>query len=86
MKTRHDGDCTIYSSLSNRMPEDGICTCGYGHQLKGEADRSEMYSEELKEKFREKVKNLEGDCESLEKENAEILKKLEDKFCVKEGD
>jgi len=45
-KTKHDGDCTIYSSLINGRPTDGICTCGYSHQLKYDGDLSEMYSEE----------------------------------------
>ena len=54
MKTKNDADCSIYSSLSNGNPEDGICTCGYGHQLvgKGRGDYSEMYSKELWEKIR----------------------------------
>jgi len=51
MKTRHDGDCTIYASLINGNPEDGICTCGYGHQLKRRGDYSEMYSKERLEKI-----------------------------------
>ena len=51
MKTRHDGDCSIYSPLKNGCPEDGICTCGYGHQRLGEGDRSEMYSKELEQKL-----------------------------------
>ena len=55
MKTKHDGDCTIYSALENGNPEDGICTCGYAHQLRGETgDSSAMYSEELKEKLKGK--------------------------------
>ncbi len=32
MTTQHDGDCTIYASLHNDNLDDGICTCGYGHQ------------------------------------------------------
>ena len=51
MKTQHDGDCSIYGCLHNGKPEDGICTCGYGHQLMRTGDISEMYSEELKEKL-----------------------------------
>ena len=31
IREQHDGDCTIYSSLCNGRPEDGICTCGYGN-------------------------------------------------------
>ena len=53
MKTRHDGDCSIYASLSNiSMPEAGICTCGFAHQEKIKGDGSEdMYSRELEEKM-----------------------------------
>lgn len=29
-RSRHDGDCTIYSALINGYLWDGICTCGYG--------------------------------------------------------
>lgn len=48
-KTRHEGDCSIYSSLCNGMPEDGICTCGYGAQIMREKGSfREMYSKELK--------------------------------------
>jgi len=48
MKTRHDGDCSIYACLENiDMPEAGICTCGYGHQQKYKGDGSKMYSKEL---------------------------------------
>ncbi len=48
MKTRHDGDCDIYASLDNiGKPEAGICTCGYGSQVRFETgDDLEMYSEE----------------------------------------
>lgn len=46
-KAAHSGDCTIYRSLVNRSPEDGICTCGYGWSLvRRDADWSQMYSEE----------------------------------------
>ena len=51
MKTRHDGDCSIYASLDNNIPEAGVCTCGYGHQLRGQADYSQRYSKELSEKL-----------------------------------
>lgn len=52
MKMQHDGDCTIYASLSNiGMPEAGICTCGYGHQRMRTGDYSEMYSGELEKKL-----------------------------------
>jgi len=64
MKVRHDGDCTIYSALANGRPEDGICTCGYAHQLRGETgDISAMYSEELKKKLR-------GEHEKLRRKHA----------------
>lgn len=47
MKTKHDGDCTIYSSLVNHQPWDGICTCGFGWELvRKYADYSEMLSKE----------------------------------------
>jgi hypothetical protein len=42
----HDGDCSIYASMVNQCPEDGICTCGYGHQMRRECDYSHMYSDE----------------------------------------
>jgi len=54
MKTRHDGDCTIYAVLENiGMPEAGICTCGYGHQYRREhdGDDSELYSKQLLERL-----------------------------------
>jgi len=69
-KTRHDGDCSIYSSLMNGMPEDGICTCGYGHQLKRGGDLSEMYSEELLEKLERENR----------RESKEVINKLEKIF------
>ena len=43
----HLGDCTIYRSIVNQSPEDGICTCGYGWSLvRRDADWSQMYSAE----------------------------------------
>lgn len=45
-QTKHDGDCTIYASLVNERPTDGICTCGYGLEQKRKSDYSQMYSEE----------------------------------------
>ena len=51
MKTKHDGDCSIYACLENSNLEDGICTCGYGHQLMRGCNYSEMYSKELQEKL-----------------------------------
>lgn len=50
--TKHEGDCTIYSSMINGRPTDGICTCGYSHQLTWDGDYSEMYSEERLEFMR----------------------------------
>lgn len=52
MKTQHDGDCSIYASLDNvGVPEAGICTCGYGHQLMRTGDYSQVYSGELLKKL-----------------------------------
>lgn len=53
MRTRHDGDCTIYASLSNySLVEAGICTCGYGHEKRRrDGNDDEMYSKELEEKI-----------------------------------
>ena len=51
---KHSGDCSIYSSLVNGNPEDGICTCGYGFQKHYDGDWSKMYSAELKEKLLQK--------------------------------
>jgi len=53
MRTKHDGDCSIYASLDNYgVPEAGICTCGYGHQELGKTgDLSKLYSEELMKKL-----------------------------------
>lgn len=42
----HAGDCTIYRSVANGRPADGICTCGYGWTLVRQGDWSEMYSAE----------------------------------------
>jgi len=47
MKTRHDGDCSIYAVLSNKRPEDGICTCGYGHQLIVKRDSQRSRSNDI---------------------------------------
>ncbi len=63
MLKKHTGDCSIYASLCNNVPEAGICTCGYGHeyQWKNNGDISELYSKELIKK--------------LEKENKPISRK-----------
>lgn len=46
MKTSHSGDCTIYRSLINGRPCDGVCTCSYGWERVREGDWSEMFSRE----------------------------------------
>ena len=52
MKTQHDGDCTVYSSLINETPESGICTCGYGwQQLRKGYGYDHLYSGELQKKL-----------------------------------
>lgn len=43
---KHAGDCTIYSSLINGMPYDGICTCGYGWDCVRNGDYRNMFSKE----------------------------------------
>lgn len=55
-KTGHDGDCTIYASLCNGRPTDGICTCGYGHQRRRHEDWSHLYSEEREKQVRKVVR------------------------------
>jgi len=67
MKTQHDGDCTIYSTLINGNPESGVCTCGYGLERLRMGNGSEMYSSELVAKLSGDIKeyrqlrlNLEG--------------------------
>ncbi len=56
-KTRHDGDCTFYSSIINGEPEDGICTCGYAHQekLKGDDSYFELMVSEERIKYHAKL-------------------------------
>lgn len=51
MKTKHDHNCHIYSSLTNGGFEDGVCTCGYGLQYFRNGDPDKMYSEELWEEY-----------------------------------
>lgn len=68
---RHDGDCSIYVSLDNNIPEAGICTCGYGHELVWHGDYSQIYSKELIEKL-----DRENPHPVSESEMAEILKNL----------
>ena len=46
---KHDGNCTIYSSMTNERPTDGICICGAGlRQSRGGlmSDVSQLYSPE----------------------------------------
>lgn len=48
----HSGDCTIYATLVNGRPEDGICICGYGRRLMTRSgDWSQMYSDERKKQM-----------------------------------
>ena len=47
-KDGHAGDCTIYASLVNNMPTDGICTCGYGRRMVRLENWDHMYSDERK--------------------------------------
>jgi len=52
-RTRHDGDCTIYASLINGNPTDGICVCGYGWQcVYRDGDWSNMFSKERLEEIK----------------------------------
>jgi len=44
--TGHAGDCTIYASLINGTPLDGICTCGYGWECVRHDDWDKMFSAE----------------------------------------
>jgi len=46
---KHSGYCTIYASMSNGDPTDGICTCGYGLYKKYSSDYSELFSKEREE-------------------------------------
>ena len=72
-KPQHDGDCTIYSSLINGKPEDGICTCGHGWELVREGDWSQMYSQELQEKLEKDYQKLPAE---QRKEIEGLLEKL----------
>ena len=48
MKKGHDKECTIYLDYKDGMPENGVCTCGYGLQVKREREIcNEMYSPRL---------------------------------------
>lgn len=40
-RSSHWGDCTVYSSIINGRPYDGICTCGYGWEVKTRTGGSE---------------------------------------------
>ena len=66
MIKQHDGDCSIYASLSNiDMPEAGICVCGYGYQFTRDGDYSKMYSLEFQKKLIEE-----------NEDNSELVRKL----------
>ena len=43
---KHDGDCTIFASILNNNPTDGICTCGYGLSLIRKLNGSQIFSDE----------------------------------------
>jgi len=86
-KIKHDGDCTIYSSLCNGNPEDGICTCGAGwKKVRKTGNPFYLYSDELIEKKREDGEWLNEEelsqVASITKENGflteESIKKLEE--------
>jgi hypothetical protein len=48
-KSQHTEGCAIYAGLVHRIPEAGICTCGYGLQvMKETGNKNELYSRELK--------------------------------------
>ena len=49
ISNKHSGDCTIYASLVNGMPYDGICTCGVGFERIREGSHDDMFSEEREE-------------------------------------
>lgn len=54
---KHAGDCTIYRSMINERPCDGVCTCGYGWSLVRKGDWSQMYSEERQQDI-ERIERL----------------------------
>ena len=86
MKTQHDGDCSIYASLSNGNPEDGICMCGYGHQLMRKGDYSQMYSRELQEILKSQKDINYSRLEKLLKENKELKNKINNHKCPTESE
>jgi len=65
----HDGDCTIYASLINNSPTDGICTCGYGWRQVRKSNWDHMYSEEREAKMMEGVspEDVEKSLEDIKK-------------------
>jgi len=63
----HAGDCSIYSSLINGQPKDGICNCGYGLELSRDEDYSEMYSEELSERIKLQNRRVEESNDDIPK-------------------
>jgi hypothetical protein len=47
---KHLGDCSIYACREGSDElEQGICTCGFGHQNHWHGGEPEMYSQELLE-------------------------------------
>ena len=70
MKTRHDGDCSIYFCLDNKTPENGICMCGYGRQQMRKGNYEHMYSSELQAKLtKNRTPASEKDLASLFKQD-----------------
>jgi hypothetical protein len=63
---RHSGDCTIYASMCNGTPTDGICTCGYGLRMSRKCDFQHQYSKEHPSYF-DITEITEKDVEELNK-------------------
>lgn len=49
MKTAHDSDCTIFNSVFGGRRTDGVCTCGKALEAARTGDRTQFYSEEIRE-------------------------------------
>lgn len=85
MKDRHDGDCSYYASPCNGRAKDGVCTCGYSHELIINGDYSQEVSAERIEfdrqllaanaALREEVKALKETCEILS--NPHLMAQIE---------
>ena len=46
-RKHHDGDCMFYASLCNGNPTDGICTCGYAHDLLWNGDHAGYWEQHI---------------------------------------